>query len=1151
MKKILSLAIVLSMLAMTCNAYFTVGERSFSLPVTEYQYASGVNITGNEITIDKDGFVIYDFFLPFNSESVTIIAECSADCSLTITDSFSDSVNLLNGMNEKKVKFNVVKRKGETSVKFAFSQAVTLKEIIFNKVETSEHELPKSVCALSENENAVFTSVIIDLDAGAIMVNGAMRYINIDNAKDRPLVVGGSTYLPIETLARALGYYYEDLPNKGYALLRHEGTDFVFSSKGSYKQKKYNAPEPIASRILYKNGVTYAAVRYFAEQAGKTVGFKDGLVIIDDKYSVSNILSSTSVMSFIKSSMSTFKNVTQGSTYYVAKTGDDMNCGSKEEPFKTLAKAGEVAKAGDKVVIREGVYRETLTPKNDGTGGSPIVFESYPGERVVVSAADPVTDFVNNGNFLSAQINNNLGVGRNQVYYKGEALAEARHPNGPIISPWEDKQLSPLFPVKGDFKPDTANSLIVYSSTLLDQPINHWQGATFVSMHGYGWVLGTAKVSKSEPGKLTLTDTASNWWFESTSKDIWNFGYLTGHQACLDAQGEWFMDGQELLFIPPSDFDGELEVKSRQLTMDLSNRKFVQIKGIESFAGGINMNGSEMCVLNGVSVKYLSHFTHSKDQRDGYIDDGDVRNPNGAPARGEVGIYLGGANNAVVNSTIDHSAGAGIYIVGKYDYIANNVISNTGYMGSYVSGITVGVKGWEPQTTPRGGFSIYNNTVYNCGRSAFNMQSISWPQGTYTTPFLPFEIAFNDFHDGILFSLDGGIVYEYFIQGETDKLQSRFNNNYVYYTGDKTNPYSFGVYHDNFTTGIDTFENVVFTTKENVKFSNQYIFKQPDSVCSIWNNVSLPSFVGGGPAGLKANDFPMQKPFFAGAMRDGEYLVNYNNIKDENYGVHYYKAKDAVKSSGVTIDQDGLANFSASGDYLKFENVDFGNGSNLIFVNLRGDKYKNADSFSLIIGDNIDAGKRYNFQVKSGAPRLYQNDIYAVNSKEFSGVQTVYLKLEAKSSTKIDGIYLPHRGEPKKQHNMSEIFGGEYDNIDKIGNANYPPRPIYSAPGGPLVMNTFGGTVLRYDDVLLTDDATKVNVTLSVDESNSGQTINIYIGSISSTPIAQIVSAGTGFGNAVEFEVELTGPLPSGIYDIYVSFEGVGKTMNFHKFGFM
>lgn len=196
-------------------------------------------------------------------------------------------------------------------------------------------------------------------------------------------------------------------------------------------------------------------------------------------------------------------------------------------PFLTINKASETAKAGDTVILREGIYREILTPQNSGTASNPIVFKAYEGEKAVISATEVVEGFKDYGNGIAIQsISWDLGNGRNQVFLNGEALPEARYPNGPGIEMSEDAEpLSKLFPVVGDFKTFHGDKSIVYSQTLLDQEQdNYWKGGTFVSLHGMGWALGTAEIASSSKGRLDLGKTSTRWWFDASSTSKWSFG---------------------------------------------------------------------------------------------------------------------------------------------------------------------------------------------------------------------------------------------------------------------------------------------------------------------------------------------------------------------------------------------------------------------------------------------------------------------------------------------------------------------------------------------------------------------------------------------------------------------------------------------------
>jgi hypothetical protein len=70
---------------------------------------------------------------------------------------------------------------------------------------------------------------------------------------------------------------------------------------------------------------------------------------------------------------------------------NDRNPGTKQRPWKTISRATRagVLRPGDAVIVRQGVYRESIRPKVGGTGSNNrITFAAYTGENVVVTGAD-------------------------------------------------------------------------------------------------------------------------------------------------------------------------------------------------------------------------------------------------------------------------------------------------------------------------------------------------------------------------------------------------------------------------------------------------------------------------------------------------------------------------------------------------------------------------------------------------------------------------------------------------------------------------------------------------------------------------------------------------------------------------------------------
>ncbi|OQW96342.1 MAG: hypothetical protein BWK77_05175, partial [Verrucomicrobia bacterium A1] len=80
-------------------------------------------------------------------------------------------------------------------------------------------------------------------------------------------------------------------------------------------------------------------------------------------------------------------------TFFVAqnhpKAADD-NPGTEDRPWKTIGRAATVLDPGDRVVVKEGVYREWVRPARGGTGPKRMItYQAAPGQKVIISGSEP------------------------------------------------------------------------------------------------------------------------------------------------------------------------------------------------------------------------------------------------------------------------------------------------------------------------------------------------------------------------------------------------------------------------------------------------------------------------------------------------------------------------------------------------------------------------------------------------------------------------------------------------------------------------------------------------------------------------------------------------------------------------------------------
>ena len=76
---------------------------------------------------------------------------------------------------------------------------------------------------------------------------------------------------------------------------------------------------------------------------------------------------------------------------FVSTKGSDKNPGTRAKPVKTIQRGVKLAPVGGTVVVRKGVYRETVTLSKK------VTLQNYPKEAVWLDGSSPVTGWVADG----------------------------------------------------------------------------------------------------------------------------------------------------------------------------------------------------------------------------------------------------------------------------------------------------------------------------------------------------------------------------------------------------------------------------------------------------------------------------------------------------------------------------------------------------------------------------------------------------------------------------------------------------------------------------------------------------------------------------------------------------------------------------------
>ncbi len=381
--------------------------------------------------------------------------------------------------------------------------------------------------------------------------------------------------------------------------------------------------------------------------------------------------------------------------FYVSPAGDDTGAGTRNAPFRTIQRAADALRPGDRCIVRGGTYRETVRPPNSGTAEKPVVFEACAGESVVVSGTEMITEWTQSeGGIWSAP----CAGPAEQVFWDGAMLPLACWPNGPgdpMQRVWA--QADEGSDAKGIRDPDL--------------PGVDLAGATAHILPGDHWVSWTLPVESCDPAAHQIAFTAA--WSQDRAHAVRKGTryFLFGATLLLDAPGEWCFDAAQgrIFLLPPAGADPNahrLEVKHRTLAFDLSQREHVTVSGFRVFAGTITLSDARHCVILDCHVRYASHFTDAA----------------GWAGRNDSGIIVGGRDNLLRRCSVVYSAGNGYTLLGESNTIEQCLARNTDYIAGDCASVWAEGAGNVVRncTLSDSGRSLIIHRALRAGRIEFN-----------------------------------------------------------------------------------------------------------------------------------------------------------------------------------------------------------------------------------------------------------------------------------------------------------------------------------------------------------------------------------------------------------------------------------------------
>lgn len=1181
LKKVMPVLLCAAMLAPCANVYALEGDAQKPVSVVPHSAECTDGTFTDGVIAVSSGSAVVKIYFPFVTEGMTVkyTAARDAEVKMHFEPSGKEITTTLEAKSSvKKIDFPIALTAEEQTITIDCSAPVTFTEWTFIP-DSDEHDFgtrnqPTNI-AYTANEALLQTATVLSADSPIALVRNAKRYLCTEHLDFKPVIENGTTYIPTEIAREMLRECVEeDRDNKRVTVKNEDSVTLVFDENGcdvTYLSGKTH--HDTAALKIY--GEHYCLpLRYVSEMLDKAVEYKDGVIIVDEKARIGDIMKSSEITGYIKETIATVS--VAGRTLHVSQNhpnASDTNNGSENMPYKTINAATAVAQAGDTVLVHEGDYRETVSFANDGVQGSPITLKGAEGEEVVLNAtevAGKLTPYKDN--IYVTNVDYDLGWSRKQLWINRKSYAEGRYPNEDNNADVPNVKelvggLNPLWPTVGDIQtsdPSTVGGYYMESkSGILDQEDDYWVGA-LVDMHVHeGW-------SRSQ---ATIEDSGNGWFKYSSNRGYlggltvgWMGGtsmlldgdnaFITNSLKTVDVPGEWYMDDEYLYIIPPEDFDFEndvIEYKTRTLVLDLRKKSHINVENIKAFGGSASMLDAQLCMIKDCDFEYFSHTLFVSSSRDGYIDSYYDHTENEAHAHGDAGIYVGGADNVIKNNKLYASAVCGLFLGGRTSYVYNNLIEECNYIGSTNGGIFVMAEEWHDKDYWRGGHSIYYNTVSKTGRGSLIFNNPSDAIGTGMSRFYRWaamDIAYNDFYSGGIYSgRDGGIFYAHGTQLGDNIIRTKLHKNlfWDYYVYDA---YEGGIYYDAGVTELDGFCNVVFCTNDVGNF--RLTSYNEDTTAQTMHKVNACDWSYGithcipeGKEGLTVDDYPNKFVFESGST-----LSPIGRITPTTEENTTYYLKDVELYGEWQKNDNGTMRPMNSDSYAVLKNVDMAD-YDALEIAFTGNYYDDKGRVEFHL-DSLDGDIVAVKSLQTRAPKMSHIDTVTVQINPLEGTHDLYLKFSMSNSISYYGVT------PKAYDVLQDTTGSDKTLVAGEGfvtqgtwGSGWKKRELPPEPKSVGLKGSWGGYWVGFENVQLFDHYNCVSITFGTKGQYADGVTRIYIDSMDTEPVAEFVLDGNDWNTKVTKSVALRdNSSRTGVHEVYLEFDGDGKCADIYDVTF-
>ena len=403
-------------------------------------------------------------------------------------------------------------------------------------------------------------------------------------------------------------------------------------------------------------------------------------------------------------------------THYVSNSVGDDNTGdgSIDYPFETIGKAISEIGAGDRVIIRGGVYHEQISIDNftsPNSNPSPTLIKSFDGETVIIDGTIAIEGQWNDDNANSSiKVVNGIDKDITQLFVGNEQMVMARWPNAQFDMDAEDENGKTLYIfdkhswAEGHENTSQDGQLYIDESKKNPGIIDLTNSIGILNVGSFKTFTKLISDHHTIPNGNDLIEYDGD--FGNSFKTKHHYFFFEGKKELIDVENEWFLDqDNDMLYVFPQNGvdlnNTSVRGKVRDYSVLIDNSSHVTIEGLTFFATTMKAQNSSYLNIIDCNFYYPSYSRRMLGELQGV-----------APT-----IFGTSGTEEVHNSTIEgclfiDSEGEGLIIKGDHNKVLNSYFKNIDWSATQLDGlmVTINVVGYKNE------FS--NNEIYNTGASA-------------------------------------------------------------------------------------------------------------------------------------------------------------------------------------------------------------------------------------------------------------------------------------------------------------------------------------------------------------------------------------------------------------------------------------------------